>query len=86
MKRQNILIQGIAESPCEKNKQDVTELLKLLGINFNSSIVTSIYRIGAKPKNQSRPRQIKLKLSSALSKQELFKNITLKMGTYRYQR
>ena len=76
LKRQNILIQGIVESPYKKTKSYVTDLLKFLGVNVNSSTVTSIYRVGPKRKKTGRSRPIKVKFSSNLSKQEMFKNIT----------
>ena len=75
LKRQNILIQGISESPYKKTKADVTELLKFVEIDVNNTTVTSIYRIGPKPKNQNRCRPVKVKFGSTLSKQDLFKNI-----------
>ena len=76
LKRQNILVQGIPESPYKKTKSDVTELLKFLGVEVSNATVTSIYRVGPKPKNQTRPRPVKIKFRSTLSKQDLFKNIT----------
>ena len=75
MKRQNIIIQGIQESAYKKTKADVTSLLSHLGVDVNNQTVTSIYRVGPKPKNQAHSRPIKVKFASSLSKQEMFKNI-----------
>ena len=74
-KRQNILVQGIPESPSKKTKTDVTELLDYLGIKVSSATVVNIHRVGPKPKSPNRIRHVKVKFSSTLSKQELFKNI-----------
>ena len=74
-KRQNILVQGIPESPSKKTKTDVTELLDYLGIKVSSATVVNIHRVGPKPKSPNHIRPVKVKFSSTLSKQELFKNI-----------
>ena len=74
-KRMNILIQGIPESAYKKTKADVTELLEYLGIQVSSSTVTNIHRVGPEPKSQNYARQIKVKFTSTLSKQDLFQNI-----------
>ena len=75
IRRQNIIIQGIPESPYAKTKQVVTELLSVMGVKVSHLTVGNIQRIGKRNTDAKRPRPIKVKLLSTMSKQEIFKNI-----------
>ena len=74
-RRQNIIIQGISEANYPKTKQAVTELLSTLGVKVSSATVSNIQRIGKLVEGNRKPRLVKVKFLSTMSKQELFKNI-----------
>ena len=74
-RRQNIIIQGILEAPYPKTKQVVSDLLAVLGVKVSSTTVNSIQRIGKMTEGKRKPRPIKVKFLSAISKQDLYRSI-----------
>ena len=75
-RRQNVIIQGIPEATYPKTKQSVTELLSSLGVKVSSATLSNIERIGKFTDGKHKPRPVKVKFLSTISKQEMYKNIS----------
>ena len=74
-RRQNNIVQGIPEANYMKTKQSVTELLSIMGVQVSSATVSNLQRIGKYSEGKRKPRPIKVKFLSSISKQDLYKNI-----------
>ena len=75
-KRRNIVIEGLKEASFQKTKDDVTELLTVLGIEMSPMTVVNLHRLGKQQSDALRPRPVKVIFLSNLTKQTLYKNIS----------
>ena len=70
-RRQNSIMQRIPEATYLETKQAVTDLLSTLGIKVSSATVNNIQQVGKRPNGKHKPRPIKVKFLSSISKQDM---------------